>query len=97
MEDKALGPAGHRAPQLGAAQGLDMLEQGRGRDEPEQGALGQLLGGEGPLGNFALATLAPDGVGSTQGPRALGPGRLLEEEAAEVPPELRCPRRAEDA
>ena len=36
-----------------------------------------------------------DAVGLVQGPRALGPGRLLEVEAAEVPPELRCPHRAE--
>ena len=34
------------ALQLGAARGLGMLEQERGRDGPEQGALGQLLGGE---------------------------------------------------
>ena len=60
----------------------------------EQGAPGQLLAGEGLLGSSALAALVPDGAGSAQGPRALEPGRLLEGEAAEAPPELHCPCRA---
>ena len=55
----------------------------------EQGAPGQLLAGEGLLGSSALAALAPDGAGSAQGPCALEPWRLLEEEAAGAPPELR--------
>ena len=58
----------------------------------EQGAPGQLHAGEGLLGSSALAALAPDGAGSAQGPRALEPWRLLEEEAAGAPPELRRPR-----
>ena len=60
----------------------------------EQGAPGQLLAGEGLLGSSALAALAPDGAGSAQGPRALEPWRLLEEEAAGALPELRRPRGA---
>ena len=94
MEDEGLGPAGPRAPQLGAARGLDVLEQERGRDEPEQGALGQILEGVGPLASSAPATLVPDGAGSAQGPRALEPGRLLEGEVAKAPQELHCPRMA---
>ena len=84
MGDEELGPAGPHALQLGAALGLDVLEQG---------ALGQLLEGEGLLGSSTLAAVARDGAGSAQGPRTLGPGRLLEGEAAEAPQELHCPRR----
>ena len=76
MGDGELGPAGPHAPRLGAAQGLDVLEQG---------ALGQLLEGEGLLGSFALAVLVPNRAGSAQGPRALELGHLLEGEAAEAP------------
>src|SRR4051812_38007329 len=76
-----LGLAGPHALRLGAARGLDAREQEQGRDVPEQGAPGQLLAGEGLLGNSALVMLVPDGAGSGQGPRALEPWRLLEEEA----------------
>ena len=58
----------------------DQLEQGCG--VPEQGAPGQLLAGEGLLGSSVLGALVPDGAGSAQGPRALEPWRLLEEEPA---------------
>ena len=71
-----------------------MREQEHGRDVLEQGAPGQLLAGEGLLGSSALAALAPDGAGSAQGPCALEPWSLLEEEAAGAPPELRRPRGA---
>ena len=78
----------------GATQGLSVLEQERGHDMPVQGAREQLLEGEGSLGSSFLAARAPDTAGPVQGPRALGPGRLLEGEAAKAPPELRCPCRA---
>ena len=58
------------------------------------GAHGQLLEGEGSLGSSFLAARALDAAGPVQGPRALGTRRLLEGEAAEAPPELRCPCRA---
>ena len=92
--DEDLGLACPHALQLGAARGLDVLAQERDHDELEQGALGQLLAGEELLGSSALAMLAPDGAGSAQGPRALEPHRLFEEEAAGAPPELRRPRGA---
>ena len=55
---------------------------------------GQLLAGKGLLNSSALAALAPAGEGPAQGPRALDPWRLPEEEAVGAPPELHCPRGA---
>ncbi len=72
-----------------------MLALGCGLEALEQGARERLLEAKGSLDSFFLAARALDAVGLVQGPRALGTGRLLEEEAAEVPPELCCPRRAE--
>ena len=43
MDDRELGLACPHALQLGAARGLDVLEQEHGRDVLEQGAPGQLL------------------------------------------------------
>ena len=78
----------------GAARGLGVLEQERGHDVLVRGAHEHLHEDEGTLGSSSLAARALDGVGPVQGPHALGPGRLLEGEAAEAPPELCCPRRA---
>src|SRR3954469_22711765 len=89
-----LGLAGPHALYLEAARGLDVPELEQGRDEPEQGAPGQPLAVDGLLGSSVLAELAPDGAGSVQGPRALEPSRLLEEEVAGMPPELSGPRGA---
>src|SRR3954466_2074427 len=81
-----LGLAGPHALQQGAARGLDVPELEQGHDEPELGAPGQLLAGKGLLGSSVLAGLAPNGAGSTQGPRALEPRRLLGDELAGTPP-----------
>ena len=61
----------------------------------EQGARERLLEAEGFLGSSFLVARVLDAVGLVQGPRALGPGRLLEGEAAEAPPELCCLHRTE--
>ena len=60
-----------------------------------KGAHERLLDAEGFLGSIFPAAQAPDTAGRTQGPRALEPGRLLEEEVAEALPELRRPRMTE--
>ena len=78
-----------------AARGLGVPEQERGRGVLAQGAREHLLEGEGSLGSSFLAARALDVVGLVQGPRALGPGRLLGEEATKAPPELRCLHRTE--
>src|SRR3954465_12600572 len=90
-----LGLAGPLALLLGAARGLDVPVLERGLGEPELGAPGRPLAVVGLLGSSVLAGLALDGAGSAQGLRALGPWRLLGEEAAGTPPELHCPRGAE--
>ena len=56
-----------------------------------QGAREHLFEVEGFLGSSFLVARAPDMVDLVLGPRALEPGRLLWEEAAEALPELRRP------
>src|SRR4051812_26717987 len=90
-----LGLAGPLALLPGAARGLDALGPERGLREPELGAPGQPLAVEGLLGSSVPAGLAPIGAGFAQGPRALGPWRLLGEGAADTPRELHCPCGAE--
>ena len=60
-----------------------------------QGARERLLEGEELLGSSFLAAQALGALGLAQGLRALELGCLLGEEVAEVPQELRCPRRME--
>ena len=70
-----------------------MAVQGCGHGAPVLGAREHLLGGEGSLGSSFLVAQVPDMAGLNLGPRALGPGRLLGEEVAEAPPDLRLLRR----
>src|SRR3954466_13698889 len=81
-----LGLAGPLALLQGAARGLDV---------PELGAPGRLLAVVGLLGSSVPAGLVLGGAGFAWEPCAFGPWRLLGEEAAGTPSELRCPRGVE--
>ena len=69
--------------------------QGCDLDALVQGERERHLEVEGFLGSFFLGVRALDTVGLAQEPGALEPGRLLGEEVAEAPPDLRLLRRTE--
>ena len=72
-----------------------MVVQECGHGAPVPGAREHRLVDEGFLDSSSLVARAPDAVDIILGPRALELGRLLGEEVAEAPPNLRLLRKME--